>query len=452
MDSLQHSIGDLKQTLLAEAGSCLLSDISELASPRSTLKFRCPSCNGTFISTARYYLSSPINHQCHRCTSALPAEVIQATDKYNGYYQYEVTDSGVDIYCPKHGKMDFTMEEHLADVGCPQCCVENVTAVDRSAVADFIIKSNIVHEHKYSYAGVTDVSGSFYVTCAKHGKFVTTKQTHLDKKAGCPICDNTKRNIDLIKAALDQLGIVYTTEKRFDGLVGEDNHPLGFDIYVPDRNLCIECDGEHHYYPSQNNGSPEEALFRFKRQQACDQIKDQFCFRENIKLFRIPYTVHHPDAFVKRYFTEVLKPERYMYSYQDLQRDVDRIAKYIKTFNYDKFAVYGIARGGLCFSIPLSYHFDGIAENGIITFQRYDGNTKEVRFDVCHTDSSLPIFVVDDLISSGITMNKAIAALKNRFPETPGIHPVVIFGEENTDGVHFVNEHPKQWIVFPYEV
>jgi orotate phosphoribosyltransferase-like protein len=55
----------------------------------------------------------------------------------------------------------------------------------------------------------------------------------------------------------------------------------------------------------------------------------------------------------------------------------------------------------------------------------------------------------DDLISSGITMDKVVRKLQLKFKKAK-IHPVV-FDDENSDGVAFIRPHPKQWIVFPYE-
>lgn len=251
-----------------------------------------------------------------------------------------------------------------------------------------------------------------------------------------------------ICSALAKLGLTYITEKTFNACVGE--RKLRFDVYVPELNLCIEYDGPHHTTPMLYGGrTQDEATQALIKQQQHDVIKNEFCERNHIDLIRIPYTEYNPGAIVTSYVL-TKTPERYIYTYSDLAADVKRIASYIRSFNYERFAIYGIKRGGLLFSMPLTYTFEEECEYGIAAFQRYDGNDKRVTFDQLHKSPDIPIFVIDDLISSGITISKVTTALKRKFRNAP-IHPIVIFGDENENGVFFIHPHPKQWIVFPYE-
>ena len=65
---------------------------------------------------------------------------------------------------------------------------------------------------------------------------------------------------------------------------------LSFDFYLPEHNLCIEYDGEHHYKSVRFNGkSIESSEKAFKKTQLHDQIKTDYCLNNNIQLFRIPY-------------------------------------------------------------------------------------------------------------------------------------------------------------------
>ena len=59
---------------------------------------------------------------------------------------------------------------------------------------------------------------------------------------------------------------------------------LRFDFYLPDYNCCIEYDGEQHF--------KESTFFRedLKEIQKRDNIKNEYCKQNDIKLIRIPYT------------------------------------------------------------------------------------------------------------------------------------------------------------------
>lgn len=64
-----------------------------------------------------------------------------------------------------------------------------------------------------------------------------------------------------------------------------------FDLYVEELNLAIEYDGEGHFMPIDFAGKGiEHATEQFERCQMRDEIKNRYCFENNIHLLRIPYT------------------------------------------------------------------------------------------------------------------------------------------------------------------
>ena len=91
----------------------------------------------------------------------------------------------------------------------------------------------------------------------------------------------------LIIQILIDLNINFITQKTFyDCLNPENTINLKFDFYLPDYNCCIEYDGEQHFKSIKHFGGEE----KFQRQQQLDNIKNQYCKNNNIKLIRIPYT------------------------------------------------------------------------------------------------------------------------------------------------------------------
>ena len=84
-------------------------------------------------------------------------------------------------------------------------------------------------------------------------------------------------------------GISYIPQKSFEEL--KDRHKLPFDFYIPDKNTCIEYDGQQHFFPVRFGGNKDKtANDRFELTKYHDNLKTQYCADNNIKLIRIPYT------------------------------------------------------------------------------------------------------------------------------------------------------------------
>lgn len=100
----------------------------------------------------------------------------------------------------------------------------------------------------------------------------------------CPFCKKSKGEIK-IKEYLDNKHMDYKMEYSFDDLQG-DFDLLRFDFAILDKEnnlkLLIEYDGEFHYRPIMG----EENL---NKQQTYDNLKNDYCKINNIKLLRIPY-------------------------------------------------------------------------------------------------------------------------------------------------------------------
>lgn len=101
-------------------------------------------------------------------------------------------------------------------------------------------------------------------------------------KKYCPICYYKKSHGEiLIHKFLEQNNYEYQKEFTFPDLKN-----LRFDFYLPKENIIFEYDGEQHFYPIDFFGG-KEAL---KSTQDRDQLKNQYCIKKHIQLFRIPYT------------------------------------------------------------------------------------------------------------------------------------------------------------------
>lgn len=99
---------------------------------------------------------------------------------------------------------------------------------------------------------------------------------------GCPECaeSNGERTV---RQYLDKHKILYNFQKAFDDCC--DIKHLPFDFYLPEYNACIEYDGEQHYRPVDYFGGEDS----FKKTVMHDNIKNDYCKNNDIKLLRIPY-------------------------------------------------------------------------------------------------------------------------------------------------------------------
>jgi len=120
------------------------------------------------------------------------------------------------------------------------------------------------------------------IICKKHGIFEQTPDNHINKKTGCPICNESKGEKE-IRIILNNLNIKYIKQKTFNNC--KNKRKLPFDFYLTDYNLCIEFDGIQHFKSIEYFGG-EKVL---KETQKRDLIKNNYCKENNIKLLRIKY-------------------------------------------------------------------------------------------------------------------------------------------------------------------
>lgn len=115
---------------------------------------------------------------------------------------------------------------------------------------------------------------------------------------GCPRCSMKQSSyMDIVEDFLSSNNISFEKEKRFEDC--KLIRTLPFDYYIPEKNCCIEVDGEFHFY---RNQEPLNRRSRTDEVQKRDKIKDLYCQENGIKLVRLPY-------FRKKDFCNILASE-----------------------------------------------------------------------------------------------------------------------------------------------
>lgn len=428
------------------------------ANERSLIQFACAHCKNIYHTTAvlykdgDQYCSDQHKQLSGYGNSEWTSMMSQFKEVHDNYYSYTPHNNPdmVNVHCPKHGILEMDVSEHWNGKGCSRCLIE--TFNEENDVTDFVNAAHQIHDFRYRYDHIESLPNDDHINieCPKHGSFHTTTIQHLNGE-GCPVCEQNHNQIRSLFPLLKAHNLLYALDKSFDGCISEEGRLLRFDLYIPQKHLCIEFDNKHHFEPIKYHTDTTDDMAEkyYQIQVQNDQIKSDYCFKNNINLIRIPYNRYSLQSIVA--YINKLPNKRFIYTWDCFATDIHNITSYIKTFGYSQFAIYGVARGGLPFSVHISNHFGDICQHGIIHFQRYDGNDKIAQVIMEHTNKEIPIFIIDDLISSGITMTQVVNVLREKNPNAQ-IHPIVIFGAHNAHNIFFIRQHPRQWIVFPYEI
>lgn len=90
-----------------------------------------------------------------------------------------------------------------------------------------------------------------------------------------------------IRSILISNNIEFISQKIFKDFKFKDTNGIPrFDFYLPKKNIIIEYDGEQHFKQVFKFDTEES----FKKRQQHDKEKNEYCFKNNITLIRIPFT------------------------------------------------------------------------------------------------------------------------------------------------------------------
>jgi hypothetical protein len=220
----------------------------------------------------------------------------------NNKYDYSLVEyinnkTKVKVICPEHGEFKVGPSHHLNGVGCSKCSLNY-----RKSNDEYIKDCSVIHNNKYDYTFVKfkNNKSDILVICPEHGKFKQNAGHHL-YGSGCPSCKQSIGEREIQKI-LDINNIKYQKEKKFDDCLSNLGYKLKFDFYLVDYNMCIEYDGVQHFRPIEYFGGHES----FLKTKENDDIKDEYCIKNNIILKRISYN-QKLDFNVNKIINEIMK-------------------------------------------------------------------------------------------------------------------------------------------------
>lgn len=166
--------------------------------------------------------------------------------------------------------------------GCPKCAGNARKTHDEYVNEVSMINSNIIVIGKYINATTPILH-----KCKIDNNEWYARPDDILHGRGCPRCNDSKGEKTICKW-LNNHYILYEPQMLFNDC--KDKQSLPFDFYLPDLNICIEYDGIQHFEPIDFAGKGKEwAKKQLEYIQRHDDIKNNYCANNNIKLLRIPY-------------------------------------------------------------------------------------------------------------------------------------------------------------------
>jgi len=172
---------------------------------------------------------------------------------------------------------------------CPKCSEisrrKNKTTDPKEFRKEFEKISKGEYELLSEYTKIKEPITVKHVLCGAEYPIIANRFINGDR---CNCLFSSKAE-DKIRNWLTENSFNFIAEKRFEDC--RDKHTLPFDFFLPNLNICIEYDGIQHYKPIDFGCKDKEKVEKkFKTIQKHDQIKNEYCRNNEIRLIRIPYT------------------------------------------------------------------------------------------------------------------------------------------------------------------
>lgn len=269
----------------------------------NNLRIVCGSCGKEFITSLASIKIS--GGRCKDCGFRIGGQVAVFDCKYVEEYINSINNNkllnpndyinsnvkNLNIKCGNCGKIyttSFSKYKNANQTVCPSCShkqrgIENRLPIDVvKEIIDNVNNNILLNPEEYVGNSVRNLK----IKCGECGQIFTTSLVNYQSgTVRCSTCSKKKtrgeRTIENYFVASD---IKYEYQKKFVDC--KDRRSLPFDFYLPSRNICVEFDGRQHFEPVFGQDS-------FEKTQLHDQIKNDYCEHNDIKLIRIPYWEGH---------------------------------------------------------------------------------------------------------------------------------------------------------------
>lgn len=274
---------------------------TEYHSAKDKVEFRC-GCGRTFKKLWYTFVSSKY-HCCSKCMKEItkPKRIkytedlflkynIQTIEKYNGVSNY--------IYCKDNNGYILYIKPSMLkdnDINIYSTLFHTCNKYSFDNLKLYLKLNNINTELlDKEYHGTKSI---YHWKCSCGNKFTRSLYYFLQSQYKCRGCtrilERSKMEENVIQY-LDELKIINYREKTFEDC--KDKHLLPFDFYLPDKNICIECQGKQHFISIEYFGGEE----RLQYTKLHDKIKRDYCEKNGIILIELNYDEFNDNTWKEK--------------------------------------------------------------------------------------------------------------------------------------------------------
>lgn len=257
------------------------------------IRLKCKKCGYVWTTTPNKLLSSKTG--CSKCAGQVKMKTEDLREKLKEWNpnivllgEFGGVDVKTQVKCKICGNVWESTPSHLKERrGCPICARKYLTSLYVKSKEKFIEEMKKIDPTIEIIGEYVNNRTKIKCRCKDCGNEWEATPSNLLKYRGCPACSASKGE-KFIAYYLKENNIAFIPQKRFDDC--KDKRALSFDFYLPSFNICIEFDGQQHFSPDIYFGESEEkAKEDFERLKRRDNIKNNYCAKNNITLIRIPY-------------------------------------------------------------------------------------------------------------------------------------------------------------------
>lgn len=294
--SIKNSTEDIKEYIISCGGKWIGGEYKNC---KSKLSLICPKCNKkfekTYTSIAKH--GNPCCNECTRKNNGVKnskrnyAKIKSKISELGGeLIKFENGSGSLIIYikcvrCKKIFKSTGREVLNRKSMYCFSCSRLDIVSQKRFSI-DYVKEYIERLDGKLISKKYENNSSYLKIACNKCGE-VFDRTLDVIKQYESVTCNNCKMDIpkgeEKVRDFLSSLNIKFIMQKMFDDC--RIKQKLKFDFYIPEKNICIEFNGEQHYKPIEFYGGKQ----KFNKQQKIDITKRKYCKDKNIKLIEIPY-------------------------------------------------------------------------------------------------------------------------------------------------------------------
>ena len=274
-------------------------DSMKLKSGRTAIKWRCLCDCGNYTEVTTANLNNGHTSHCEKCASAITGMKHRKNiigQKYGKLivkemiYNYNNTNRTKCLCDCECGNTDILKNPYditsgkIISCGCVKGISQRTKMVGNK-YGKLIVIEEMFDEDKPKVLCKCDCGNTIILD--RHD--VLTRHTN-----SCGCLTRSLRE-EFIEQILIDNKIKYKTQYTFSDCKSENNYVLRFDfaIFNEENSLIqlIEYDGQQHFHPIDGWGGEKAYCEIINR----DNIKNEYCNRNNIKLLRLPYTLSNDE-------------------------------------------------------------------------------------------------------------------------------------------------------------